>query len=69
MTTVRVAAQAQSSSIYFRITLLILASLLAAHCTWLLLAEFSRPQLDGMLDLALEGIARLIALQDEVLKG
>ena len=48
MTTVRVAAQAQSSSIYFRITLLILASLLAAHCTWLLLAEFSRPQLDGL---------------------
>lgn len=49
MTSIRVAAQAQSSShIYFRITLFILAALLATHCTWLLLAEFSRPRLDGL---------------------
>jgi hypothetical protein len=49
MTSVRIAAQTQSSShIYFRITLLIFAVLLAAQSTWLLLAEFSRPQIESL---------------------
>jgi hypothetical protein len=49
MTSVRVDAQAQSSSyVYFRITLFILAALLAAQCAWLLLAELSRPRVEGL---------------------
>lgn len=49
MTSVRIAARAQSSPhIPFRMTILVFAVLLAAQCIWLLLAEFSRPQLDGL---------------------
>lgn len=49
MTSVRVGARAQSSPhIYFRITLLAFAALLAAQCIWLLLTEFSRPRLDSL---------------------
>jgi hypothetical protein len=49
MTSVAMAARAQSPPhIYFRVTTLIFAVFLAAQCIWLLLAEFSRPRLDGL---------------------
>jgi len=49
MTSVSIAARAQNPPhIYFRVTTLIFAALLAAQCIWLLLAEFSRPRLDGL---------------------
>lgn len=48
MTSDRIVTRAQSSShIYFRLTSLVVAVLLAAQCVWLLLAEFSRPRLVG----------------------
>src|SRR5271155_2906003 len=49
MTSIRSAAQAQSSRhVPFRMVILVFAVLLAAQCIWLLLAEFSRPRLDGL---------------------
>jgi hypothetical protein len=49
MTSIEVARRAGSAPhVSFRLTILLLAVLLAVQCIWLLLAEFSRPALHGL---------------------